>query len=167
MSCGMDSWLLEVAATIRLDCTCVILTWCVVLGLCAAAQHFPPCSVILNVRLEQALDRRKEGDEMAELFVAGFVAVIVLAAFGLLAALASFLWWVILLPFKLLAFTFKGLAALLALPFLLLFGFLGFLLFGVGMLAFLLPALPFVLIALLIVALFRRRDRPRSSATVV
>jgi hypothetical protein len=101
---------------------------------------------------------------MFELLVVGLVGFAVLAVFGLLAALASMIWWVIALPFKLMAFSFKALAALLALPFLLLFGVLGVVLFGLGMLAFVLPALPLLLVAALIWALFRRREK--SSATV-
>jgi hypothetical protein len=103
---------------------------------------------------------------MLELLVVGFVGLVLLSVFGLLAAVASMLWWAVALPFKLLALAFKAVAAVLALPFLLLFAVLGLGLFGVGLLAFLLPALPLVLIAVLIWALFRRRER-RSSATVV
>jgi hypothetical protein len=99
------------------------------------------------------------------MLVLGLVGLAVMAVVGLFAALASLIWWVIALPFKLLAFSFKGLAALLALPFLLLFGLLGVVLFGLGMLAFMLPALPLVLVAALVWALFRRREK--SSATVV
>jgi len=103
---------------------------------------------------------------MFELLVLGFIGLVLIAGFGLLAAIASMIWWVVLLPFKLLAFAFKGLAAVLALPFLILFGVLGFALFGVGLVAFIVPALPLILIVALIVALFRRRDQ-KSSATVV
>jgi hypothetical protein len=102
---------------------------------------------------------------MIELMVVGIVGFTIMAVFGLFAALASVIWWVLLLPFKLFAFAFKGLAALLVLPFMLLFGFLGFLLLGFGMLAFMVPALPFVLIGLLVWAMFRRREK--STATVV
>jgi len=110
---------------------------------------------------------------MLELLVVGFAGLILLSVFGLVAAVASMLWWAIALPFKLLAFAFKGLAAILALPFMLLFGVLGLGLFGVlglglfgvGLLALALPALPLVLVVVLLWALFRRRDH-KSSATV-
>jgi hypothetical protein len=102
---------------------------------------------------------------MFELLVVGAVGFVLVAVFGLFAALASLLWWLVLLPFKLIAFTFKGVAALLLLPFMLLFGLVGFLLLGAGMLAFFVPALPFVLIAALVWTLFRRREK--STATVV
>lgn len=102
---------------------------------------------------------------MIELLAVGIVGIVLLAVFGLLAAVFSLLWWVLLLPFKLLAFTFKAFGALLALPFLLVFGVLGVLLFGVGLFAFAFPALPLLLVALGLWAIFRRRDR--SSASVV
>lgn len=102
---------------------------------------------------------------MFELLVLGIVGLVLIAGFGLLAAVASLIWWVVALPFKLAALVFKGLAAVLLLPFMLLFGVIGFVLFGAGLVAFFVPALPILLIVALVVALFRRRDR--SSATVV
>ena len=101
---------------------------------------------------------------MAELILVGFVGLLLMAVFGVFAAVFSLLWWVITLPFRLLAFTFKGLAALLVLPFLVIFAVLGGLLFGAGVLAFAVPALPFLLIGLVLWALLRKRDR--SSATM-
>jgi hypothetical protein len=101
---------------------------------------------------------------MVELFVAGIIGFTLLAIFGLFATIVAVAGWVITLPFKLMALTFKGLAALLALPFLLLFGALGVVMFGVGMLLFLLPAVPFVLMAMLVWWLFRRREGSRATA---
>jgi hypothetical protein len=63
------------------------------------------------------------------------------------------------LPFKLFGLVFKGLAVLLALPFMLLFGVFGLLFLGAGLFVFVIPALPFVILAVLIWALFRIRDR--------
>lgn len=97
---------------------------------------------------------------MFEALAFGVAVLVVLAVVGLLASILALVWWVVLLPFKLLALVFKGLGVLLALPFLLLFGLGGVLalIFGFGL--FLLPALPFLLIALGIWALARRRDHP-------
>lgn len=103
---------------------------------------------------------------MAELIVVMMVGAVVLAVFGLMGAVLSLLGWVIALPFKLLALTFKGLAAILAVPFMLLFGLIGFVLFGAGILVFLIPAVPFILIALLVVALLRGRDKPPAQGEV-
>jgi hypothetical protein len=56
--------------------------------------------------------------------------------------------WLFFLPFKLMALSFKLLAAMLALPFLLIIGVFGAAVFGVGALLFLLPPLlPFAFIA--------------------
>ena len=66
----------------------------------------------------------------------------------------------VLLPFKLLGFLFKGVAALLLLPLMLVLGLVGFLLFGAGILVLLLPALPLVLLALGIWWLAKRRAQP-------
>jgi hypothetical protein len=105
-----------------------------------------------------------EGDAMLELFITGVVGFVVLAVFGLFAAVASFLWWVVAMPFKVLALAFKGIGVLLALPFLLLFALLGVGLFGVGLFALMLPALPFILLAAFVFWLFRRRDRSHATA---
>ena len=106
---------------------------------------------------------------MAELLIVLVVGAVALAVFGLIGAVLSLLGWVIALPFKLLALTFKGIAALLALPFILVLGVLGLVFFGAGMLVFLIPAVPFILIAMLAMALMRRREdpRPRSEAHTV
>jgi hypothetical protein len=90
-----------------------------------------------------------------ELLVGGFALFLVLAVVGLVLGMLSLVGALIVLPFKLLGFAFKALGALLALPFLLIFGVIGALLFGVvgvvalgaGLLAFFIPLLPFALIA--------------------
>jgi hypothetical protein len=93
--------------------------------------------------------------ELLVLGALGFVALIVV---GVLASVASMVWWLVALPFTLLRWTFKLLAALFLLPFLLLFGLIGGVLFGGGaLLLFLIPALPFIAIGALIWALVRRR----------
>jgi hypothetical protein len=93
----------------------------------------------------------------------------VLGAVGLLAGLivmsalagvVSLVFWVVLLPFRLLGFVFRGLAFLLFLPFLLLLG--GGLLFLVGLpllLTVLVAAAPAVLFVLAIVWLAKKTMR--------
>lgn len=98
--------------------------------------------------------------ELFVLVVLGFAAF---AVFGLIAAAASLIGWVVALPFKLAAFAFKGLGVLLALPFLILFGLLGLGMFGAGLLVLMLPAIPFVLMVWLVFWLFRRRDRSHAT----
>ena len=86
-----------------------------------------------------------------------------LSGFVILSALAgvvSLVFWVVLLPFKLLGLVFRGLAFLLFLPFLLLLG--GGIVFLVGLpvlLALLAMAPPAVLLALGIVWLARKGVR--------
>jgi len=93
--------------------------------------------------------------------VLGMAALLV---FGVLAAVAAFVWWIVVLPFKLLGLVFRGAAVLLALPFLLIAGFIGLLVFGAGALAFMMPALPLVLLILGVVWLVRRRSRSTAHA---
>jgi hypothetical protein len=93
----------------------------------------------------------------------------VLGAVGLLAGLivmsalagvVSLVFWVVLLPFRLLGFVFRGLAFLLFLPFLLLLG--GGLMFLVGLpilLTVLVAAAPAVLFVLAIVWLAKKTLR--------
>lgn len=82
---------------------------------------------------------------MFELVVLGAIAVVGL---GLAFSLLSLVMWLFFLPFKLMALSFKLLAAMLALPFLLVIGVFGVAVFGMGVLLLLLPPLiPFVLIA--------------------
>ena len=75
-------------------------------------------------------------------------------------------WWLVALPFTLLKWTFQLLAALFALPFLLVFGLLGVVVFGAGALVlFLLPALPFIFIAWVVWALMKRRHPAGATTT--
>ena len=101
---------------------------------------------------------------MAELLVGGMLVVASLVILGLIVSMISFVVWLVLLPFKLLGFLFQGVAALLLLPFLLVLGFVGVLAFGVGLIAFLLPAMPLVLLALGIWWLVKRRQGPAAAA---
>jgi len=101
---------------------------------------------------------------MLELVVLGVLGMAALLVFGVLAAVAAFVWWIVVLPFKLLGLVFRGAAVLLALPFLLVAGFIGLLVFGAGVLAFMMPALPLVLLILGVVWLVRRRSRSTAHA---
>jgi hypothetical protein len=96
----------------------------------------------------------------------GALAFVGIAVMGLLASVVALVCWVFVFPFRLLGFVFRGFAGLLALPFLLLFGLLGVVLFAAGMVAFLVPVLPFVVIVALVVWLMRHRhpDTPRTGA---
>jgi hypothetical protein len=101
------------------------------------------------------LERSSAVVELLVLAALGFAALVVL---GVLASVASMVWWMIALPFTLLRWTFKLLAALFVLPFILLFGLLGVAVFGAGALVFfVLPALPFIAIVWVIWALMKRR----------
>jgi hypothetical protein len=84
---------------------------------------------------------------MFTLLALGAIAFIVVAVLGLLASAFALVCWVVLLPFQILGWVFRGFAWLLALPFLLLFGIIGVVIFGAGVLAFMLPIIPFALIA--------------------
>jgi glycerol-3-phosphate acyltransferase PlsY len=90
--------------------------------------------------------------------------LLVLVAVGLVLATVAVVFWVVTLPFRLLGVAFQLAAALLALPFLLLFGLLGATIFGAGMLLFLAPALPFVLLVIAVLWLVRRNRRRVSVA---
>jgi hypothetical protein len=93
--------------------------------------------------------------ELLVLAALGFAALVIL---GVLASVASMVWWMIALPFTLLRWTFKLLAAVFMLPFILLFGLIGVAVFGAGALFFfLLPALPFLLIVWGVWALMKKR----------
>jgi len=91
------------------------------------------------------------------LLVSGIVGLFVLAVLGLVGAVISLVFGVVLLPFKLLGFAFRSAAVLLALPLLAVFGLLAFVIFGMGALLFLLPALPLVALVCGLIWLFRRR----------
>ena len=92
----------------------------------------------------------------------GLVGLMVL---GLLGAIVSIVLWVVVLPFKLLGLVFRGIGVLLALPFMFAIGILGAVLFGAGMLVFLVPALPLVLLVMGIWWLMRRRGSHARVAT--
>jgi hypothetical protein len=94
---------------------------------------------------------------VVELLVLGFLGFVAFAVLGLFASAIAVVCWVLTLPFRLIALSFQGLGALLALPFLALFGVIAVVIFGFAAIAFLLPALPIVLAAALIWWIFARR----------
>jgi hypothetical protein len=96
--------------------------------------------------------------------VVGFLVLVAVAIAGLFAAALSLFLWLVFLPFKILGLLFKGLGFLLALPFMLVFGVLGFAIFGLGAVFFLVPFLPFALIAWLAWRWVRGRPRAAVSA---
>ncbi len=91
------------------------------------------------------------------------LAALAFTVFIVFSVLASVLWFVFL-PFRILGWVLKGLACLVALPFVAIFGVLAFLVLGAGMLVFFVPFLPFALIALGAWWLVRRNRR--ATATV-
>ena len=101
---------------------------------------------------------------MAELVVGGALLLAALVFLGVIWFVVSLVFSLVLLPFKLFGFLLKGVAALLLLPFLLVLGLVGILVFGAGMIAFLMPAFPLVLIGLGIWWLVKRRQQPAAPA---
>lgn len=95
---------------------------------------------------------------MIELLVIGALVFAALMVIGVLVGVLSMVGWLIALPFVLLRWTLHALAALIALPFILLFGVVGIVVLGFGAVVFfLIPALPFVLIAWFVWWLFKKR----------
>jgi hypothetical protein len=105
----------------------------------------------------QGRDSGREVGLVVELVVGGALVFAALLALGVIWAVVSLVFTLLVLPFKLLGWLFHGVAALLLFPFLLVLGLVGLLVFGAGMLVFLLPAFPLVLLGLGIWWLMRRR----------
>jgi hypothetical protein len=96
-----------------------------------------------------------------ELVVGGAFLVASLIVIGLFVAMFSLIVWLVVLPFKLLGLLFhSALWLIFAVPFMLLIGFVGMLVLGAGLIAFLVPAFPLVLLALGIWWLVKRRQQP-------
>ena len=101
---------------------------------------------------------------MIEAMVGVLTTMLTVMIVGLVVAAVSMSLWLVCLPFKLLGFMFKGLGLVLALPILLVFGALGFLVFGIGMFVFMIPCAPFLLVAYLVWRWMRGRPRATVSA---
>jgi hypothetical protein len=96
-----------------------------------------------------------------ELLVIGVVVVALLAAFGLAAALISFVVWLVLLPLQLMAILFKLLGFLIALPFLVIGGLIAIAAVSFGAMFLFLPFMPLILVGLGLFWLLRRRSPAR------
>ena len=93
---------------------------------------------------------------MFEALVIGAMVLAAVIVLGILGSLAALVCWLLVLPFKLLGLVFRGFAVLLALPLILVAGILGVVLFGAGLVMFLVPAFPLLLLVGAIVWLARR-----------
>lgn len=89
--------------------------------------------------------------------VLGGLAMVATLVLGVLWVAAGLLFWLVTLPFRLVGFAFKGVAALIALPFIVLFGILAAIGVGVGFLLFFVPLLPAIVLIWLVFWLTRRR----------
>lgn len=96
---------------------------------------------------------------MIELIVMAAVAFAALLVVGALAAGLS----LIFLPFQIMGWIFKGLGLLLFIPLMLAFAFVGVLVFGVGLLFFLVPFVPLILVVWLLWRALRRPAAPLST----
>ncbi len=102
---------------------------------------------------------------MFGLLALGFAAFVVLAVVSTLFGAIALVFWLVLLPFRLLGFVFKALGALFLLPILLIFGLLIGTVVGIPLLfVALVPALPVVLLVLAIAWLARRGARSAAPA---
>ncbi len=102
---------------------------------------------------------------MFGLMALGFAGLVVLALAGFLFGAIALVFWLVLLPFRLLGFVFKALGALFLFPFLLVLGLILGALVGLPLLfVVLIPALPVVLLVLAIVWLARRGLRSAAPA---
>jgi hypothetical protein len=102
----------------------------------------------------------KEVGQVIELVVGGALLLAALLFLGVIGFVISLVFSLLVLPFKLLGFLMKGAFALLLIPCLLVLGLVCLLVFGAGMIAMLVPALPLVLIGVCIWWLVKRRERP-------
>lgn len=101
---------------------------------------------------------------MLELLVLGSIALAGVVVLGVLAAVAGLLWWLLVLPFRILGWALKGFFLVLSLPFLLLFGIGAGLVLCFGLAFFLVPLLPFVLLVLGVLWLVKRNSAPKPAA---
>ena len=96
---------------------------------------------------------------MIELIVLAALAFAALLVVGALAAGLS----LIFLPFQIMGWIFKGLGLLLFIPLILVFAFVGVMVFGVGLAFFLVPFIPLALVVWLLWRALRRPAAPIST----
>jgi len=102
---------------------------------------------------------------VVELLVLGSLAYVALFVVAVLASVFGLVMWLVLLPFRILGWIFKGLALIVALPFVALFGVAAAIALGAGVLMFLIPFFPIALIVLGAWWLVRRTQRSAATAT--
>jgi hypothetical protein len=100
---------------------------------------------------------------VVELVVGGALLLAALMFLGVFGFVVSIFFTIFVLPFKLMGLLFKGFAALLLLPVLLVQGFVGLLVFGAGMIALFAPAVPLLLLGLGIWWLVKRGRQPAAT----
>ena len=101
---------------------------------------------------------------MVEFIIFAVMALTVLLVCTLLASVFGLVLWMVFLPFRIMGWILQAFALLLMLPIIAVVGLFGFAVVGAGVLMFLLPVIPFVLIALGAWWLVRRK--PASTASV-
>jgi hypothetical protein len=102
---------------------------------------------------------------VVELLVLGSLAFAAFVVLSVVASVFGLVMWLVALPFRILGWVFSGALMLLAVPFVLVFAVLGVVIFGAGLLFFLLPALPIVLLAWGAWWLVKRNQRSAATAT--
>lgn len=101
---------------------------------------------------------------MIELVVGMVSLLVTVAVVGILAGGIAMVLWLVFLPFRILGWAFKAIGLVLALPFLLVFGVVGFLIFGMGTMIFMIPFVPFLLLSWFLWRWMRGRPRATISA---
>jgi len=91
-----------------------------------------------------------------ELVVLGVLAFCAFVVFGALFCAASMVGWILVLPFRLVGWLFRGLGLLVALPLFIIVMVVGALVLGVGAVIAFVPIIPIVLLALGVAWLVRR-----------
>jgi hypothetical protein len=96
---------------------------------------------------------------VVELLILGALAFAAVIVFAVLASVFGLVMSLVFLPFRIMGWLLKGLGLLLAIPFMAFFGVVAVVALGAGALMFLLPFLPFALLALGAWWLVRRSHR--------
>jgi len=102
---------------------------------------------------------------VVELLVLGSLAFVALLVLAVLASVFGLVMWLVFLPFRILGWICKGLALVIALPFVALFAVAAAIALGAGLLMFAVPFFPIALIVLGAWWLVRRNQRSAATAT--